>query len=465
MFGVAVFNAMLTLSFGFGTLPMPAPGDMWTDINNIAGPRIGNVHTCTAQGFVFDLASRGLFGAVTFLCIYYLLSIVFEIPDKKIQKFEPATYLLCACMILWSTLPPLFNDEYNATYDFPICTSAAKPWFCNEENNAGIDCVRGKLAQISPFLNARTMSIIIIIWVTPLLLVIVFVYISDKMRSMSSKQSKEKTTNQYLLRRRGGNVSRLVQDTSQEDHFYKTKTIAFRALGYFSFVLANLSWLLCIYLDKSQEKPNEVLMVILSIIGYTDGLFILVVFVFHKVHNLKVSNPCMSTKEAIWDVVTNGGVHDAVVITEMDKVLTQYQSISTHNDVPNNDDILVVEQPSAGEQTAPSIKFGFFSYQNANDGGSGQKSAGMSVVAGSIRSQTSTSLTTSHSLGTAAHSLDGSLSYQRIQTNEVEIVAEQQTPSSCDGISYQGSFDGNDLSILEESGLFSIAEISDTSHE
>lgn len=54
------------------------------------------------------------------------------------QKSEPATNLFCTWVIL------LLKDDYNVTaYHFPTRTSAAKPWFCHEANNVGVDCVRG----------------------------------------------------------------------------------------------------------------------------------------------------------------------------------------------------------------------------------------------------------------------------------------------------------------------------------
>ncbi len=96
MFGMSVCQLITAVPSSFTTLAMPAPGDYWTDIVNMQGTRLGNIHTCTAQGF---LAWFGEISAWTYfsagLSVYYACAIGLGMTIETMQKYiEPVVHII-----------------------------------------------------------------------------------------------------------------------------------------------------------------------------------------------------------------------------------------------------------------------------------------------------------------------------------------------------------------------------------
>ncbi len=145
LFGMSICDMIGKLAFGLGTLPYPAHGkDKWTDIINIPGPRMGNVHTCAAQGFIAYLFMEGYYHYYMCLLVYYLFAIGIKMSEENIKKnLEPFFHALSIFLSLYNSVPPLLHGDYNPSNINPSCWLTSKPWFCKNKDNAGVDCVRG----------------------------------------------------------------------------------------------------------------------------------------------------------------------------------------------------------------------------------------------------------------------------------------------------------------------------------
>lgn len=128
---MSIADIVYCLSTCLSTLPMPAPGlDYWTDIINIQGPRIGNVHTCALQGFFFQLFLEIYCRYLKSLYIYYFCVIVLKVSEQTLATYvEPFMHIRNIFASLADTLPKYLEEDYNVGIQFPqVCISVPKPW-------------------------------------------------------------------------------------------------------------------------------------------------------------------------------------------------------------------------------------------------------------------------------------------------------------------------------------------------
>ena len=149
MFGIGISDLIYSVAGAFATLPMPAPGyDYWTDMINTQGTRMGNVQTCTAQGFLITFWLMVECGYYLGLGVYYVCAIGFKMRTERIVKYvEPVIHVVAILVAALASLPPLFDGGYNAYFGSPTCTIIPKPWFCKNnyngdgEGEGGVKCI------------------------------------------------------------------------------------------------------------------------------------------------------------------------------------------------------------------------------------------------------------------------------------------------------------------------------------
>ena len=355
MLAMSSFDLIYSISGALGTLPMPAAGtDMWTDINNFEGPRIGNEFTCSAQGFLVEFGFEGFYCSYKCLLVYYVCSIGFKIADETVNRYlEPLFFIRSILWPLWITLPPLLNGDYNSSYDYPMCASTPKPWFCNNAENDGIECVRGKEAPKLRLEELKASKLYIISSLIVLFILTSYVFFSEWRRHQELNRPfvvkvipihfKRKSKYHVSQDRPSAGTSSSSKDDSQNDSKYEeTKAITIQALWYAaSLVALSVSWILLRDGENGSLYQFDMLYKsTLFALSYSQGLTNMLIFILHKVRNIKISNPDMSTRLAIMDVLTNGGVHDAIIITDLD-VVADYDSVSHTEDEGDDDNVNV----------------------------------------------------------------------------------------------------------------------------
>jgi hypothetical protein len=370
MLGISTSDLFLSISMALTTLPMPAPGDYWTDIINIQGTRLGNTQTCTAQGF---FATVGFFSFFIYdsisLPLFYLCSIGFKVTMETIENYvEPFIHFISITIPLFVTVPLLFQGAYNVGTEFLSCAPSPKPWFCKNKNNGGIECIRGG-SMNATFLNLQTFIFTFFfasfIWRILCMGIICWkVYRTEKrdalliaeycseftttgqsttyFRSVSRRTRMQRFGNVSLLagrkqdrliRHEGGQIitmEELIQNGA--DHYKETKIILFQAMWYILssiFVQLNLMIALSDVLPESQVLCKTVLLALTGL----EGFYNLLIFVFHKVFSMQRSDENLSFLEAM-KVIINGEAQDSFVITSM-KMVSQQSTANTNN---NDDD-------------------------------------------------------------------------------------------------------------------------------
>jgi hypothetical protein len=363
MLAISSSDIFYSIASSLSTLPMPSPGDYWTDISNIQGRRMGNTHTCTAQGFFITAGFFSFFIYDSFsLIAFYLCSIGFKVTKEKIEKYvEPLIHCIPIGITFWLTVPLLFKGAYNVSIDQPYCLVSPKPWFCKNNNNGGVECIRGGSVN-EMFFDHKHMifeyTLILMTWRFFCLAIICWkVYVvENKHASIIEKYCSELATTGHntmnsgpasrvlkrfgkiflhgrkqdrLVRLEGGQIismEELIQNGA--DQYKETKIIALQAMLYIAAsILVQLTLIIMDSLPETQIRYKSVMLALSSL----EGMYNLLIFTFHKVYNLQRCDNNLSFSEAM-KVILNGEAQDSFVITSMKIVSQECASNASNND-------------------------------------------------------------------------------------------------------------------------------------
>ena len=397
MFGMSIATLATEGASALTTLPMPSPGDYWTDINNFQGTRMGNIQTCTAQGFFIAFGMFSLCGYNLGLCLYYLCAIGFRMTTDNMKKYvEPLIHTNGFLVPLAMFLPGTLNGDYNTSFDLPTCQLVPRPWFCDsdEVNLNNVPCDRWGKHQIkvdtTSYLsfptNLFTTSISVCFFL--LSLVCCRVYHAERQMKLYMKSNKNKnnqsnntdipgtqsindhreqeekqdeedgstgpqtkqqqhpsrdsTATSRRIWWNGKNISKTEMKRIQHQ-FNDTKVIALQAIFYLLILCLSLgSW---IVLSRSQQThPSSIIFnSTLLFVTSAEGFYTLVIFMFHKVYNIKrsYSHAHLSVWEAIIQIFKNGGTDDSFVMSRMHLISHHnhnYEYVDNDNDKSDDDE-------------------------------------------------------------------------------------------------------------------------------
>jgi hypothetical protein len=439
MLGMSISDLFLTIPSAFTTLLMPSPGDYWTDINNIQGTRMGNTLTCTAQGFFI------LFGNVSFflydfvsLIIFYLCSIGFKMTREKIEKYvEPLIHFMPIVIPFIIAVSPLLQGEYNASIDLPWCVPSPKPWFCKNENNGGVECVKGGSVNI-PFPDIGNFisifTLILLVWRLLCLGLICWkVYAEEKRnaavmdyydyvkRNAGSDEMAMKRVGSSGLQKRGGRILIRLEDgriDTIEDHiilevdrFKETKIIASQATLYIlASVLVSFTCVMYLHLPETQVLYKSVM----GFLSNLEGFYNLLIFTFHKVYSMRRCNSNLSFAEAMHKILS-GQAQDTFVFSSMDIVVSQQNTLNVntnHNDKSSDD------KSSDDSHTVP------FNAKVIFDNSGSIYSESVGGNAGSLPLSSQSNLS-------AFRCFDNNLNYASTQQNDEESISFLQQHQDC----------------------------------
>ena len=141
MFGMSLADIMSSTAMALTTLPMPRNDDpIWfsgaydlagDELNNIwwfGQTKIGNVHTCAAQGFFVSTGILGNFFYNGMLCLYYACTIAFKMQERDIRKkVEPFMHGVPLLLAIASAIPAFMYNFYNPISNDPWCTMKPRP--------------------------------------------------------------------------------------------------------------------------------------------------------------------------------------------------------------------------------------------------------------------------------------------------------------------------------------------------
>jgi len=132
IFGASVFDVFQ--SFGFASSILMSP-------KGVTPYAIGNVASCSVQGFFFTVGAMAVTFYLQSLCIYYfcIIRLNMRSPDF-VKKVEPGLHLMPILYSLAVGIYALTQNYYN--YNGTICLTTATPANCESEPD--VECERGE---------------------------------------------------------------------------------------------------------------------------------------------------------------------------------------------------------------------------------------------------------------------------------------------------------------------------------
>lgn len=299
MFAMSSVDIMSSIAIALTTLPMPRDLTGYNHPYDWAGTRLGNVHTCSAQGFFVVFGTLAMFAYNGSLCFYYTCVIAFEIKEQTILRYvEPFLHVIPLGYALVNALYPLFYENYNPTGWEAWCTIASG-------NGRGSD--RAKLKRL------YKIGIPIVISFILGFIFICFVLIIRKAVRLERALKRSQNNRNSNFRRHGDNF-RLEEDRTRSAN---VKVVVVQAVAYCaSFLLTLLTPLLRnIYIDENIYARIQV--VVMPLQGFFNGM----IFIYHKVYNFRRVHSDVSRCEVL-RLLFKGSANDDLLLSRISFVST-----------------------------------------------------------------------------------------------------------------------------------------------
>ena len=297
LFGMSFFDVLQSLCMALTTLPMPK--DMiYPQFNNGLIPILGNRMSCDIQGFVMTFSAFCTICLNPILCIYYFCSICRKMRDDRFRKvIEPSLYVTTICFSLLMATYRLKAKYFNPSpLKLPFCGYSQYPYWCDSDDSPECAYKRSSTGKVEAANWSGVLFLIIcalVIFFT-MSLIVVYVYLQEPRIKSYAKQAQEGTINDEAK------VSNNSESSSQERIFSDMQdtrdavksatlyTVAFIAVWHYPVIRA--LW----HDDKSK-------MLIFSIaLRPLQGVFNLVIFLYHKMRRILNQCPEVSMKTAFW---------------------------------------------------------------------------------------------------------------------------------------------------------------------
>ena len=115
MVGLSITDIFSSAAMALTHLPMPKPGlSECVDLYSYQGLRLGNTHTCTAQGFFSTFGVMSTYSYNAGLTVYFACAIYFKLKRRTIQnRVEPVLHSLALLVPLALAILPIIDGNYN----------------------------------------------------------------------------------------------------------------------------------------------------------------------------------------------------------------------------------------------------------------------------------------------------------------------------------------------------------------
>mmetsp|Transcript_22154 Transcript_22154/g.33155 ORF Transcript_22154/g.33155 Transcript_22154/m.33155 type:complete len:465 (-) Transcript_22154:238-1632(-) len=305
MFMMSIANILFTVAVALATLPMPAKFAEDGEENHLskidwAGPRIGNSVTCTIQGFFWIFGSMAAFSYYICLCIYYTCAIAFRMKERTIVKcVEPIMHFVTLAYSFVIALLPITESAYSPTPHDTTCTIMGAE--TGENSGPALDVA----TKYTTIINIYIFASFIVIIICFALIIRKVVKVERMISRMSASLAKRNIKRQ----------SSFVTLNKLEKSHSSTKVILVQSLSYILALFISLSFTLArAFVDES----NWLILVSL-VFGEFCGIFNVIIFVSHKIHNYRRVHPETSRCRVI-QLLFKGAASDEIYFSRISVV-------------------------------------------------------------------------------------------------------------------------------------------------
>lgn len=368
MFFVSFWDIISSAAIALTTWPMPKD-----TIYPFEGKMYGTIATCEAQAFLKFL---GL-GYVTLGCatlnVYYVCSIRYSMSEERIKKVVlPIMFAIATAISVSLVTTLLLGDNLNPQpHDFG-CSANDYPKFCSILTS--VECIRGDASSLTwhGFVRNITYYILItlaIIIIASMCLVILTSYRTE-MAAISSKQKND------ALKTRRGNEE--IKSSARDDFYTDDISISDSAVARMQEdaksaspqgrpLLANtiivsrqagmyvgafiITWVFTIMSFGMED--NWSVQILKCIFQPLQGFFNFLIFMYHKIHNVRRCNKDFGFARALKFVFQSPSEVPRMLLSKIDLVKEEERmsSVKSHSDPSSTDskhlsDLLSLETPS-----------------------------------------------------------------------------------------------------------------------
>lgn len=342
---LCIADICTSISIALSTVPMPRdmpyPFEM---------PSYGNETTCTVQGMIYLIGNSFVFWFNGMLNIYYLCSLGFNMSEKKIRRYMEIPLLLfgIACCIGIPTTAQLSNsinpgplDPYCASY-VPPCEDGTEE--CDEDGRAGYD-----EAYLATLCTGFITLMVCMSYIT-------FIFYRNKWKL---KQARENTKENEEI---GSQMN--AEAAEENQHRMETlkyaqetaRTITIQALMYILafncvWIFGFLEYLLELGVFNGNNSTRDALAVLRMIFQPSQGTFNMLIFIYHKVHDLRRSDEDIPYHEALVITIFHPNLleEDSQIISNFNLVVEDFYIANTerkmielemHREGPSDDSVM-----------------------------------------------------------------------------------------------------------------------------
>lgn len=286
--GLTLFNLMYSVAIAFNTLPMPS--DMI--YQQFEGLVMGNTSSCTAQGFFAFLGGTGSTLSCASLLIYYLHSIRYKKSDIQISKcLEPCLHAVSLIVVFGLSLSLLAFHAYNPTPLDAWCTAIVYPWWCTNERDRPC-LIRGARESYVVYFILLSVSIIMgLTMCASLILLVLEIRSKRNIMKMQLKQVQDSALAPTKL---------IIEEIRHHEK------ILSQCIIYLIVYFVTLFFPFYMMIHGTDRSSNSVIPVLHLIIRPLQGFFHMLIFVHHKVFNLRQVHGDLSLCRSLAMVLSAG---------------------------------------------------------------------------------------------------------------------------------------------------------------
>ena len=312
--GLSIADCITSFATLLTTIPMPK--DV---IYPFALASYGNVATCEAQGLIYIIGNVACSNINGILNIYYLCMLRFNMPERAFRNYlETPLYIATLALSIVGPCLALLNQEIlNPSPNDPYCIPNSYPDDCTKEENP--DCRGGGgRGTYSPGFMATLAIATFTLLVTMTLIVHSFYRNERKLRkAVKDKQIQEDDEEfQALL-----NAQQMSGIITRQALLYIAAFVLTWIFGFFEVV-----W----YTDAIEvtDRGARTISILRIIFQPLQGLFNLMIFVYHKVHTHRNADESLTVSEAFAKIfLFPGQMEDQAMFSNLKMVVDDYIKI------------------------------------------------------------------------------------------------------------------------------------------
>jgi len=153
LLGLTIYDLMHSVAVTATTLPVRKDAEVWGSM--------GNVATCTAQGF-FQQQAQAAFWYSSAMALYFLGKIRYSLNDRTIARYENIFHVVTFVILETFAVSAIFVDAYN-----PMWFSELGCWFGPWPSGCeGDECERGKHYEYFSYFGAIVFQVATFIIIT-----------------------------------------------------------------------------------------------------------------------------------------------------------------------------------------------------------------------------------------------------------------------------------------------------------